>query len=94
MTTEGPGAPRVRIDNAFRKRLEKKPAPMQAAILASIERLVDNPGHPGLKTHSLQGMPGVFSSSVDRGNRLTWQRDGDVIVLRNHCNHDQVYRHP
>jgi Txe/YoeB family toxin of Txe-Axe toxin-antitoxin module len=67
---------------------------MQAAIYTCIERVVDDPGHPGLKTHPVQSAPGVFSSRVDRGNRLTWTRDEDVIVLLNHCNHDEIYRRP
>lgn len=85
---------RVRIDKSFRKRLAKKPPKMQAAIYECIERLVDDPSYPGLRTHPVQSSSGVFSSRVDRGNRLTWSRDDDVIVLLNHCNHDEVYRRP
>lgn len=88
------GVPRVRTEKTFRKRLRKKPTKMQAAILECIDRLVDDPSYPGLKTHPVQSAPGVFSSRVDRGNRLTWSRDGDVIVLLNHCDHDEVYRRP
>lgn len=94
MTTEPPEPKGVRIDEKFKKRLEKKEPPMRAAILECVKRLVDDPRHPGLRTESVQGVPGVFSSRVDRGNRLTWHWDGQVIVLRNHCNHDMVYRKP
>lgn len=76
------------MDEKFKKRLSKKPAPLQAAILATIEKLGDDPHRPGLRTSALSGFPGVFYARIDRGNRLTFEWDGDTIVLRNHCNHD------
>jgi hypothetical protein len=84
----------VKIDTKFKKRLGAKPAAQQAAVLECIERIVDDPSYPGLRTHPVQSCPGVFSSRVDRSNRVTWERDGDLIVMRNHCNHDAVYRRP
>lgn len=90
--TDGFSDPRVRVDKAFKKRLAKKPPKMQAAIIECVERLIDDPGHPGLRSHPVISAPGVFSSRVDRGNRLTWTREGDLTVLLNHCNHDEVYR--
>jgi hypothetical protein len=87
-------APRVRIDKTFRKRLEAKPPAQRAAVLECIERVVDDASYPSLKTERVQGCPGVFSSRVDRSNRVTWERDGQVIVFRNHCSHDAVYRRP
>jgi hypothetical protein len=86
--------PGVRIDRTFKKRLEAKEPKQRAAVLECIERLVDDPRYPGLRTHPVQGVPGVYSSRVDRGNRVTWERDGQTIVMRNHCNHDVVYRAP
>lgn len=86
--------PEIELDLKFKKRLRSKPAKRQAAILECIERLADDPSHPGLHTHPVQSFPGVFSSRVDRSNRVTWQWEGGVIVMRNHCNHDDVYRRP
>jgi hypothetical protein len=86
--------PRVRLDPKFKKRLEDKPPKQRAAVLTCIERVVDDPRHPGLHSEKVQSYPGVFSSRVDIGNRVTWERDGDTIVFRNHCNHDAVYRKP
>ena len=68
---------------------------MQAAIATTIDRLANNPRHPGLQTHQVGGEPGVWESYVDDSNRLTFHYDDDGgIVLRNHCNHDMIRRNP
>jgi hypothetical protein len=84
--------PVVRIDSRFKKRLEKKTVTQQAAILECIERLADDPRYPGLQTHPIQTQPGTLSARVDRANRVSFERDGDTLVMLNHCNHDEVYR--
>jgi len=78
----------VRIDKSFKKRLGKKEPKMRASIVEAITRLRKDRDHPGLKTKSLRGQPGIFSARLDQGNRLTFCWDGDTIVLLNHCNHD------
>jgi hypothetical protein len=85
---------KVRLDRKFKKRLDAKDPSKRAAVLECIVRLIDDPSHPSLRTHPVQGTNGIFSSRIDRGNRITWERDGDIIVLRNHCNHDDVYNRP
>lgn len=76
----------------FKKRLEKKPKALQAAIFKTITRLAENPRHPSLQTHPVQGVPGVFEAYVDMANRLTFEYGDGCIVLRNHCNHDILKR--
>ena len=90
--------PRYRVSKPFKKRLSKKSPGMQGAIVWCIQRLSENPLHPGLQAHQMQGRPGVWEAYVDQGNRLTFhyeEADGEqVIVLRNHCNHDMLYQNP
>jgi hypothetical protein len=87
---DDPGLTPIEVDKAFRKRLAGKEARMQGAILKAIRQLRVDPRHPGLRTHSIKGQPGVFGARLDRGNRLTFRWEGDTIVLLNHCNHQQV----
>lgn len=79
--------PYLVIPPQFKKVLSKKPAQLQAAILECVQRLGDNPRHPSLKTHRVRGARGVFEAYVDMANRVTFEWDGDTIVLRNNCNH-------
>jgi len=65
---------------------------LRAAIARCVELLADNPRHPGLQTHRLQGSPGVWEAYIDQANRVTFHYDGSVIVLRKNCNHDILSR--
>ena len=85
--------PKVVFTTYFDKKLRKKPPRMQGALARTIARLEENPRHPGLNVHRVQGEAGVWEAYVDRSNRLTFNYDdsGD-IVLRNHCSHDILRR--
>jgi mRNA interferase RelE/StbE len=87
--------PRIAAEPAFKRRLKRKPQPLQRAIEECVARLADDPQHPGLRTKRLQSIGEVvFSARIDRANRLTFHWEGSTIVLRNHCNHDAVLGRP
>ncbi len=86
--------PRYRVTPKFKKRLNQKPPALRGAILECINRLSENPGHPGLQAHRVQGTQGIWEAYVDKANRVTYEWDGDTIVMRNHCNHDIIERAP
>jgi mRNA interferase RelE/StbE len=78
----------MRLPVPLRDALHAKPPVMQGAIVKCLRRLRENPRHPSLHTKKMQGVPGVFESRAGRGDRVTWEWHGGVIVVRNHCNHD------
>lgn len=85
----------IESEPTFRRRLRKKPKMLQEAIARCCERLADDPKHPGLRVHRMQGHPGVWEAYIDGGNRLTFHYGEDgQIVLRNHCNHDMLRLRP
>ena len=84
--------PEVSIPASFKRTALKKPAELQAAIARCVELLVDNPRHPGLRTHRMQGAAGVWEAYVDRSSRVAFHYEGETIVLRKHCNHDILRR--
>lgn len=86
--------PPLIIPRSFKKRLNKKTPQLAGAILECIARLGEDPRHPGLHTHSVQGSPGVFEAYVDQANRVTFHYEAGAIVLRNHCRHDILDRSP
>lgn len=88
-----PPAP-IRVPKSFKRRLKKKPPPNQMAIARAVAQLREDHRHPGLHSHRIWGAKKIWAVRLDAGDRLTYHWDGDVIVLRNHCNHDEVYRAP
>jgi len=56
-------------------------------------RLGENPRHPGLNVHRIQGTADIWEAYVDRGNRVTFRYDeSGALVFLNHCNHDVLRR--
>ncbi len=76
----------------FKRRLHKKPAAMQGAIMEAIERLDANPWHPSLKVERLRSQPGLWAARIDQANRFTFLWEGDLKTLLNHCNHSILDR--
>lgn len=84
-----------RVTNRFKKVAQKKNKNMQNRISECISMLAENPKNPKLRTHKMQGHKGIWESYIDNdGNRITFEWDGSVIVLRNNCNHDMLDRNP
>jgi hypothetical protein len=65
---------------------------MQVAIMRCVALLAEDPRHPGLHTHRVQGTRGVWEAYVDDANRITFHYDDDRIVLRKNCNHSILRR--
>lgn len=80
------------ITPSFKKRLTKKTPDSAGAVLRCIKRLDENPRHPGLHTHRVQGTTDVWEAYIDRSNRLTYRYEDGKIILLNHCNHDATLR--
>jgi hypothetical protein len=78
----------------FRRRLQGKTPQQQGRVLECIRTLIVDPRYPGLRTRGVQGARGVFEARIDRSLRLTFEWDGDTIVLRNNCRHDETEAHP
>jgi hypothetical protein len=84
--------PDLEIPPSFKRTVKKKDLPLQLAIARCLQLLADNPRHPGLQAHRIQGCAGVWEAYVDRANRVTFHYDGPKIVLRKNCNHDILRR--
>jgi hypothetical protein len=80
------------IPPAFRRIARGKPPRLREAIARCVELLGDDPRHPGLHTHRVQGSRGVWEAYVDAGNRVTFHWADGKIHLRNNCNHDILKR--
>jgi mRNA-degrading endonuclease YafQ of YafQ-DinJ toxin-antitoxin module len=83
----------IDIPSAFKRTALKKEPRMQAAIARCVALLTDNPRHPGLHTHRVQGTRDVWEAYIDNANRITFHYDEDGrIIFRKNCNHSILRR--
>jgi mRNA interferase RelE/StbE len=78
----------VRLTKELEDKLDAKSRPQRRAIVQCLERLQENPRHPGLRTSKVQGRRGVFEARASRADRVTWFWQASVIVIENHCGHE------
>ena len=50
--------------------------------------------HPGLRSHPVESAPGIIEAYVDRKYRMTFERHGDILIMRNVDNHDACLKRP
>ncbi len=50
--------------------------------------------HPSLRTKKVQGTDGIFECSISMSIRMTWEYEGESILLRVVGNHDEVLNNP
>jgi hypothetical protein len=56
--------------------------------------LAENPRITGLRTSKIQGETRVFEARAGRSRRVSWEWESGRIVILNHCDHDEVLKHP
>lgn len=84
----------VEITSAFKRKRKNKTKQMRDSIDECVCKLSCNPHHPGLHSHRVQGVRGVWESYINNANRVTWQYGEGSIILRSNCNHDMLRRNP
>lgn len=77
----------------FEKRLRKKEPRQREAVKKCVKRLLTDRDHPGLNIHKMRGRGDIWEAYVDKGNRVTFQWEGDTFIFRVNCNHD-ILRKP
>ena len=50
--------------------------------------------HPGLRVKRIQGTQRIWEARAGRSLRITFETEGDAIVLRNVGRHDEALRRP
>ena len=84
--------PEIDIPPSFRRTVKKKEPSMQVAIMRCVALLADDPRHPGLHTHRVQGTREVWEAYIDDANRITFHYAQGRVVLRKNCNHSILRR--
>jgi mRNA-degrading endonuclease YafQ of YafQ-DinJ toxin-antitoxin module len=60
----------------------------------AIENLIVDMRYPGLRVKKLKGTEHIWEARVSRSLRMTFQIEGDIIILRNVGWHDETLGRP
>lgn len=67
----------------------------QVVVRDAVKLLAQNPRHPSFPTKKIQGTGTIYEARANRDLRVTWQYQGEgVILLRNCGHHDRTLQHP
>jgi len=78
----------------FKKSYKKLSDEEQKTLQKKLDLMSLNPHHPSLRTKKVQGTDNIFECSINMAIRMTWQYDGDSILLRVIGDHDAVLKNP
>ena len=84
----------VELTERFLRAYRKLPAHVRAKVDRALRLLDADFRHPGLYAKRIQGTKGIYEARVDQRYRLTCQREGDVLILRNVGPHDDALDNP
>jgi len=73
----------VRRSKRFNRALLKLPVHIRKKVKRILALLDQNFHHPGLRAKRLSGHQGIFYARVDQDYRITYERRGDLLILRN-----------
>jgi len=78
----------------FTAAYQKLPAQIQKKVKKALRLLDENPRHPSLQLHKIQGTTNIYEGRVDQKYRFSFQFAGTDKVLRNVDNHDECLKNP
>lgn len=84
----------IQFTERFVKRYELLPKTIQAKVDKALRLLDVDFRHPGLRSHPVQGLGEIFETYVDDKYRMTFERHGNVFLMRNVDNHDECLKKP
>lgn len=68
------------------------PPDIQLCALEKLALYEQNPRHPSLRVKKMEGVEEIWEMSVTRIYRITFQREGNIVLLRNIGTHDILRR--
>jgi mRNA interferase RelE/StbE len=83
---------RCQYTDTFRRTYQRLTLEEREAIKRAIQRLIQNPHHPGLRVKKVPGRVGVWEARASRDLRITFAWERDEIVLRVCGHHDPALR--
>jgi hypothetical protein len=83
---------RITVEATFRDAIEKLPPDRQRSAISAVMKFQTEPTLPSLRFRPLQGAPGYFIISANRGDRVILRRDAENLYAAVDVGpHDNVY---
>jgi len=82
------------LSRRFVRAYDRLPSVVQKRVDRALRLLNEDWRHPGLRARRLSGHRGIFYARVDRNHRITYERRGDLLILRNVGHHDETLKNP
>jgi len=77
-----------RATRTFDKLFTALPAKIQKRALEKLGLYENDHRHPSLRIRKVEGTSGIWEMSVTKDYRITFQQEGNVVLLRNIGSHD------
>ena len=78
----------------FKKSYKKLSDEERKALRKKLDLMSTNPYHLSLRTRKVQGTDDILECGINMAIRMTWQYDGESILLRVVGDHDAVLKNP
>lgn len=85
---------RIARTESFTKAWKQLTAEQKALGRKAIENLITDMGYPALRVKKIKGTEHIWEARVSRSLRMTFQIEGEMIVLRNIGQHDETLGRP
>lgn len=73
----------IQLTERFIKQYVRLPGVMQRKVEKALRILDADFKHPGLRSHPVEGVADIFEAYVDAKYRMTFERHGNVFLMRN-----------
>lgn len=85
---------RLILTNRFQKAYQSLAAVDQGRVQKAIRLMSDDLRHPGLRVKRIKGTQGIWEARASKSLRITFETEGDALILRNVGHHDQTLKKP
>ena len=85
---------RIARTDSFKRAWQQLEERQKAAARKAIDKLLKDMRYPSLREKKIEGTKNIWEARASRSLRITFQVDGDIIMLRNIGPHDETLERP
>jgi mRNA-degrading endonuclease RelE of RelBE toxin-antitoxin system len=85
---------RLLVTARFRRAYAALPADDQKLVQKALCAMAEDLRHPGLHVKRIQGTQRIWEARASRSVRMTFETEGDAVILRTVGRHDEALGNP